>query len=182
MRLETVGVWRGISAAVGLSGTFVYHFSVRRTTLVNTGMWSVAYQFACITISFASLFVEDFNVSIVMLIAGVCLSRVGLWVFDITVTQLMQEFIPPGIRGVVGGTQQSLNALFQLLSFALGLVFPDPREFHIYVSAGYGAVRRLCVWLTFWFSVVFSCACVFPTGSSGDDPFLGRHIYKEGKV
>ena len=48
--------------------------------------------------------------------------------------------VPAGVRGQVGGTQQSLNALFQLLSFALGLVFPDPKEFHIYVSAGYCAV------------------------------------------
>lgn len=143
MHLETVGVWRGISAAVGLAGTFVYHFSVKRTTLVSTGMWSVVYQFLCISLSFASLFVEDYNLSIIMLIGGVCASRVGLWVFDIAVTQLMQEFIPAGVRGVVGGTQQSLNAFFQLLSFGLGLVFPDPRQFHIYVSAGYGAVSTM---------------------------------------
>jgi iron-regulated transporter 1 len=140
MRLETVGVWRGLSAAVGLAGTFVYHFSVRRITLVSTGMWSIVYQFTFLSLSFGSLFVEDYIVSISMLIGGVCGSRVGLWVFDISVTQMMQEFIPAGIRGVVGGTQQSLNAFFQLLSFGLGLFFPDPKEFHIYVSAGYGAV------------------------------------------
>ena len=148
MHLETVGVWRGISAAVGLIGTFVYHFSTRRTTLVFTGMWSVVYQFVCISLSFASLFVEDYSLSIFMLISGTCASRVGLWVFDITVTQLMQEFIPEGIRGVVGGSQQSLNAFFQLLSFALGLIFPDPRKFHIYVSAGYGAVRLVMLMLS----------------------------------
>jgi iron-regulated transporter 1 len=140
MRLETVGIWRGISSAVGLAGTFVYHESVKRTTLVNTGMWSIIYEFACLSICFASLFVRDFNTSMGMLIAGACASRIGLWVFDIAVTQLMQEFIPDGIRGSVGGTQQSLNAFFSLFSFGLGLVFPDPREFHIYIAAGYGAV------------------------------------------
>jgi iron-regulated transporter 1 len=140
MRLETVGIWRGISSAVGLAGTFVYHESVKRTTLVNTGMWSIIYEFACLSICFASLFVHDFNTSMGMLIAGACASRIGLWVFDIAVTQLMQEFIPDGIRGSVGGTQQSLNAFFSLFSFGLGLIFPDPREFHIYIAAGYGAV------------------------------------------
>ena len=140
MRLETVGIWRGISAAIGLAGTFAYHLSVRRLTLVTTGMWSIVYEFACLSVAFGSLFVSNYDVSVVMLIAGAGTSRVGLWVFDITVTQLMQEFIPSGIRGVVGGTQQSLNSLFQLLSFALGIIFPDPREFHIYASSGYIAV------------------------------------------
>lgn len=128
------------SAAVGLAGTFAYRYSTERFTLVTTGMWSVLYQLVCISLSFASLFVARYDASMAMLIAGVCASRIGLWVFDITVTQLMQEFIPEGIRGVVGGTQQSLNAFFQLLSFALGLIFPDPHDFPIYVSAGYAAV------------------------------------------
>ena len=140
MRLEVVGVWRGLSAAIGLAGTFVYHFSVKHTTLVSTGMWSVVYELICLSLAFFSLFVEDFVLSMAMLISGVCASRIGLWVFDIAITQLQQEFVPTEIRGVIGGTQQSLNALFQLSSFALGLVFPDPREFHIYASAGYIAV------------------------------------------
>lgn len=140
MRLETVGILRGISSAIGLAGTFVYHASVKRTSLVNTGMWSVLYEVLCLTVSFGSLFIEDYNLSMTLLIGGVCASRIGLWVFDIAITQLQQEFVPQTIRGSIGGTQASLNALFQLLSFALGLVFPDPKQFHIYVSAGYAAV------------------------------------------
>lgn len=42
--------------------------------------------------------------------------------------------------GIVGGQQQSLNAFFNLLSYALGIVFPDPSQFHVYVAAGYGSV------------------------------------------
>jgi hypothetical protein len=52
----------------------------------------------------------------------------------------MQEHIPEGVRGLVGGVQQSLNAFFFLLSFALGIILPDPKFFHIYVSAGYASV------------------------------------------
>lgn len=92
MRLETVGIWRGLSAAVGLAGTFVFNLSVNRTTLVNTSMWSVLYQFICISVSFLSFFVKDYFTSTSLLIGGVCCSRIGLWVFDISVTQLMQEF------------------------------------------------------------------------------------------
>jgi iron-regulated transporter 1 len=51
-------------------------------------MWSVVFQFICLSMSYASLFVEDNDISLAMLIAGVCASRVGLWVFDISVTQV----------------------------------------------------------------------------------------------
>jgi iron-regulated transporter 1 len=136
LSVERTGVWRGISSAMGLMGTFVYHVSVKYRTLVQTGQWSVVYLFICSSVCFVSFFVSDFEIAMAMLLIGACCSRIGLWVFDITITQLMQEFIPDGIRGTVGGAQQSLNAFFQLLSFSLGLIFPDPGNFFIIVGAG----------------------------------------------
>ena len=88
MSLETIGVWRGISSFAGLGGTFVYHFSSRRLDLVTTGMWSIVFQFLSLSLSYYSLFVSDYNVWATMLIAGVCASRIGLWTFDISVTQV----------------------------------------------------------------------------------------------
>ena len=138
--METIGMWRGISSAIGLLGTCVYHWSVQRMTLEFTGLWSIIYEFACLSLSYGSLFVDGDHMSLSLLIAGVCLSRVGLWVFDIAVTQMMQESTPDGVRGVVGGCQQSLNAFFNLISYALGIVVPDPSHFYIYVAAGYASV------------------------------------------
>lgn len=140
MRFDSVGVWRGISSAIGLLGTVIYHLSVKVLSIESTGMWSITFQFACLSVSYASLFVKDVYTSLAMLIAGVCASRIGLWVFDISITQLMQECVPAEVRGVTGGVQQSLNAFFGLLAFVLGIVFPDPRKFFIYVSAGYASV------------------------------------------
>ena len=140
MRFDSVGVWRGISSAIGLLGTVIYHLSVKVMSIESTGMWSITFQFVCLSVSYASLFVEDLYTSLAMLIAGVCASRIGLWVFDISITQLMQECVPAEVRGVTGGVQQSLNAFFGLLAFVLGIVFPDPRKFYIYVSAGYASV------------------------------------------
>jgi iron-regulated transporter 1 len=153
MRPEAVGAWRGASSAAGLAGTLAYRASTGGLTLVQTGAWSVLCEWICVSVGFASLFVARYDLSTIMLIAGVCASRVGLWVFDISVTQLMQEFIPGPVRGVVGGTQQSLNAFFQLSSFALGLIFPNPRDFHIYASAGFVAVGLSAIFYTvgvFW--------------------------------
>ena len=149
MRFESIGLWRGISSAIGLMGTCVYHFSVKTMSIERTGMWSIIFQFLCLSLSYASLFVKDRYISLVMLIAGVCASRIGLWVFDIALTQLMQECIPAHIRGVTGGVQQALNAFFGMLAFVLGIFFPDPNEFHIYVSAGYASVGIAMLMYTF---------------------------------
>jgi iron-regulated transporter 1 len=140
MRLQTIGVWRGISSSIGLMGTFAYFYSIKHMSIISTGMWSIAFQFIALSVSYGSLFVDHYNTSLGMLIGGVCASRVGLWVFDISVTQLMQEYVEEDVRGVVGGVQQSLNALFTLLSCALGILIPDPRDFFIYVGLGYGSV------------------------------------------
>ncbi len=144
MKLDSIGFWRGVSSLIGLIGTFVYHFLSKRMSLINTGMLSVAFQFLCLSLSFASLFVDDFTASLIMLISGVCASRVGLWVFDIAVTQLFQLHVDDDVRGLVGGVQQSLNSFFGMLSFVLGIMIPNPEYFSYYVSIGYFSVG-LCV-------------------------------------
>jgi solute carrier family 40 (iron-regulated transporter), member 1 len=72
----------------------------------------------------------------ILLIPTVCASRIGLWVFDISVTQLMQEFIPEGIRGTIGGTQHALNAFFQLSGLSLGFIFTSPEQYGIFALSG----------------------------------------------
>lgn len=93
MRLDTIGVWRGVSSAAGLAGTFVYKFMSTDKNMgqVDTGMTSVVFQFVCLSISYTSLFIEDYDTSMTMLIIGVCASRIGLWVFDISVTQVSKK-------------------------------------------------------------------------------------------
>ena len=135
VKLELVGILRSVASAIGLLGTFVYQFSASRLTLETTGMWSVALQFGCLLVCQASLYVGGMS-GVALLVGGVCTSRVGLWVFDIAVTQMQQQEIPEHARGVIGGVQQALNAFFNLLSFSLGLVFPDPQDFVFFVVAG----------------------------------------------
>jgi iron-regulated transporter 1 len=140
MKLELVGTCRGIASVIGLLGTLAYQLSVKRVSLEATGMWSIVYEFGCLALSYGSLFIDGDTLPLTMLILGVCLSRIGLWVFDITVTQLQQQRTPPDVRGVVGGVQQSLNAFFGLLCFTLGVIFPSTKDFHIYASAAFGSV------------------------------------------
>jgi len=101
-----------------------------------TGLWSVSYQFGCLAVALLSLSIANDIAALTLLIGCVCLSRIGLWVFDIAVTQLQQQEVPAHIRGQVGGVQSSLNNGFSLVAFLIGILFPNPKDFFIYVSAG----------------------------------------------
>lgn len=47
-------------------------------------------QCALLSVSVASIWVQNSRVASIMLISGVAASRLGLWMFDLSVTQLMQ--------------------------------------------------------------------------------------------
>ncbi|XP_052473649.1 solute carrier family 40 member 1-like [Carassius gibelio] len=72
-------------------------------------------------------------VSIILLFLGVITARVGLWSFDLTVTQLLQETICESERGVVNGVQSSMNYLMDLLHFIMVISAPQPQHFGILV-------------------------------------------------
>ncbi|XP_058504154.1 solute carrier family 40 member 1 [Solea solea] len=72
-------------------------------------------------------------VSIILLFLGVITARIGLWSFDLTVTQLMQENICESERGVVNGVQSSMNYLMDLLHFIMVISAPQPQHFGILV-------------------------------------------------
>jgi iron-regulated transporter 1 len=140
MQLGVVGFWRGISSAIGLLGTLAYRKSVSTLSLESTGQWSIIAQFICLLTCYASLFVHNNTASMAMLIGGTCCSRVGLWVFDLSVIQLMQQHVPEGIRGTIGGVQESLQAMFTVITFILGICFPNPRDFHYFIELGCSGV------------------------------------------
>ncbi|XDV39950.1 hypothetical protein PO909_009121 [Leuciscus waleckii] len=72
-------------------------------------------------------------ISIILLFLGVITARVGLWSFDLTVTQLLQETISESERGVVNGVQSSMNYLMDLLHFFMVISAPQPQHFGILV-------------------------------------------------
>ncbi|XP_078056652.1 ferroportin [Mustelus asterias] len=75
----------------------------------------------------------DSYVSISLLFSGVISARIGLWTFDLTVTQLLQENIPESQRGIVNGVQSSMNYLMDLLHFIMVMAAPNPQHFGLLV-------------------------------------------------
>ncbi|XP_077346927.1 ferroportin-like [Lithobates pipiens] len=71
--------------------------------------------------------------SVSMLFAGIIAGRVGLWSFDLTVTQLLQENVMESERGIINGVQNSINNLLDLLHFIMVILGPNPEAFGLLV-------------------------------------------------
>ncbi|KAK7154463.1 hypothetical protein R3I94_007708 [Phoxinus phoxinus] len=71
--------------------------------------------------------------SISLLFAGVIAARIGLWSFDLTVTQLIQENVIESERGVINGVQNSMNYLLDLLHFIMVILAPNTEAFGLLV-------------------------------------------------
>ena len=57
------------------------------------------------------------------------LYSLGLWVVDLTITQIIQERVEEDRRGVINGVQDSLNNSLDLLKCILVILLPGAKDF-----------------------------------------------------
>ena len=89
---------------------------------------------------------KGFNyTSIVLVMVGIILSRTGIWLLDLSVTQLQQENIPEYERGIVGGVQYALNEFFDLSHFIITIFLPRPNEFGYLTLISFGAITTSAI-------------------------------------
>jgi len=67
--------------------------------------------------------------SILTLIVCCALSRCGLWLFDLAVNQMFQEWVPEDQRGTISGAQNGVQNLFDCVHFGLVFVFSAQCDF-----------------------------------------------------
>ncbi|KAK7794630.1 hypothetical protein R5R35_004426 [Gryllus longicercus] len=78
--------------------------------------------------------------AMICLFAGIIVSRYGLWLTDITITQVMQERIEENKRGAVNGVQDSLNMAMDMIKSVLVVVFPRPEQFGLLIILSFCSV------------------------------------------
>ncbi|KAH6786175.1 iron regulated 2 [Perilla frutescens var. hirtella] len=122
-----IGIARGISATVGIAATFGYPVLESRISTLRTGLWSIWSQWACLLLCVASIFMKNKMLSAYMLMAGVASSRLGLWMFDLSVIQQMQDHVAESDRCVVGGVQNSLQSVLDLMTYIMGILISNPQ-------------------------------------------------------
>ncbi|XP_060597405.1 solute carrier family 40 member 1-like [Ruditapes philippinarum] len=76
-------------------------------------------------------------ISVWLLLAGIIGARCGLWMADLTITQLFLEHVKETERGIVNGVQTSLNKLMDMLKFIMVIAAPDPHVFGILILVSF---------------------------------------------
>ncbi|CAJ2656118.1 unnamed protein product [Trifolium pratense] len=124
-----IGIARGISAVIGIAATVLYPVLQFHISAIRTGLWSIWSQWTCLLPCLAAIWIYNGILSSYILMGSVAISRLGLWMFDLSVLQQMQNLVPESDRLIVGGVQNSLQASMDLLAYVMGIIISDPREF-----------------------------------------------------
>ena len=106
----------------------------------------------------------------------------GLWIVDLTITQILQERVEEERRGVINGVQDSLNNSMDLLKCILVILLPDAKDFgcliilsYVSISSGwllYAAFSRQQRGHLFHFCRLIPCSNQNELPASSHWPFL----------
>ncbi|XP_069839642.1 ferroportin [Dendropsophus ebraccatus] len=112
--------------------------------------------------------------SVSLLFAGVIAARIGLWSFDLTVTQLLQENVIESERGIINGVQNSMNYLLDLMHFIMVILGPNPEAFGLLVliSVSFVAMGHIMYFRFAYKNLkmqLFSCSSSDPKTVAGDE-------------
>ncbi|KAK7260039.1 hypothetical protein RIF29_25760 [Crotalaria pallida] len=124
-----IGIARGASAVIGIAATVVYPVLQSHISTIRTGLWSIWSQWTCLLPCIAAIWIQNGLLSSYILMGSVGISRLGLWMFDLSVLQQMQDLVPESDRLIVGGVQNSLQSLMDLLAYVMGIIISNPRDF-----------------------------------------------------
>lgn len=127
-----VGVLRTVATTSELSATFLAPRIISRIGPVRSGIWFLSWQIIWLTCAVGVLWIDmpqSPRATMPIFIAGVVLSRSGLWSFDLCAQQMIQESIAPPHRGTFSSVEMSLQNFFELCAFATTIIFPRPTQF-----------------------------------------------------
>ncbi|KAJ9636016.1 uncharacterized protein PV06_01164 [Exophiala oligosperma] len=128
----TVGLLRTASAISEISSTFLAPRVMSRIGPVRAGIWFLSWQMLWLTCAVGALWMgvlgSPYAITAIF-IAGVIMSRLGLWSFDLCAQLIIQESITPSHRGSFSSVEMSVQNFFELCTFATTIVFPKPDLF-----------------------------------------------------
>ncbi|KAF9185384.1 hypothetical protein BGZ50_003097 [Haplosporangium sp. Z 11] len=104
----------------------------RYVGLVRTGAWSIWLEVVTLTPVLFSIYSDRMPIQF-LIFTGMALSRVGVWSFDLVITQTMQEYIESDNdnAGILNGWHYSMMNLFELAQFFLTMIWSDPDKYFI---------------------------------------------------
>lgn len=140
----TLSIFRAISAALGMTSTLlvptmISTFGLHKTALVFSWMFTLVLL-PCILVFMVTETLQGNHAALLVFAGAISLSRLGLWGFDLSVTQITQQMVAPSIAGVINGYQDSLTRVMGLLAWALILYYSDPTAFSVPIYISYASI------------------------------------------
>ena len=135
-----LSIFRGLGAVSGVCATLAFPALYRIQGLRKCGLVGIWVQFISLVCSIIPSLLKYIGIDVsmqvtsIVLMSGLALSRFGLWLFDLACNQIIQDEAPRDLLGKIFGTQQSLQSLFQTVSFAVTLLVPDPSVFFLLMA------------------------------------------------
>ena len=123
----------------------------------------------------------NINISVILILVGVTGARFGLWMFDLSIWQLVQEKVVVEERGVVCGVMNAMNSNMDMLHYVMVIAAPRPSEFPYltiisFCSIFMGWILYCCyvrrVRGHFFHNPVKSCGCG-QVGEASEKPLIG---------
>lgn len=143
-----ISIFRLLAVIIELSATCAAPFLIRRIGAIRAGLWFVNEQLVSVALATGlfSFLNGKGKIAGAALVAGVAISRLGLWGFDLSVQYLVQESTLEASRGSFSAVEASLQNFFEMLSFGMTMVFAEPEQFKypVYISVGAIAMSAFC--------------------------------------
>ncbi|KAF9199893.1 hypothetical protein BGZ49_009943 [Haplosporangium sp. Z 27] len=128
----SIALLKGICTVSELFGTIIMPIMTRYVGLVRGGAWSIWLEVVTLTPVLFSIYSDRLPIQ-VLIFVGMALSRIGVWSFDLVVTQILQEHIDSSVNnaGVINGWHYSMMNLFELAQFILTMIWSNPQQYFI---------------------------------------------------
>lgn len=177
VRESVLGALVGVSAVIGVSGSALFPSLRKCMGLAKTGLAGFSLLIAALTLCLVSIWLDGspFNpsffqdgktlkpaddplgqdcfvssyLSVSVLMTGIIMARFGLWLSDLTITQILQENVEEEHRGVIGGVQNALNSSMDTVKFILVIILPQQETFGWLIIASYAFI---CIGALFYAS------------------------------
>ena len=168
VRESLLGGLVGVSAICGVSGSIAFPFLRRSLGLAKTGLFGFICLIGTLFLCVASIWIDgspfdpyyftdshnttevvdpteycssvsSYN-SVIVLMVGLIMGRFGLWISDLTITQVLQEKVPEEHRGTIGGVQNGLNSAMDTIKFILVIALPQRETFGWLILASFASI------------------------------------------
>ncbi|KAK3806494.1 MAG: Ferroporti-1 [Linnemannia gamsii] len=146
-----LGIMKAVAGIMGVAGTYVMPLLAKRLGNARTGLWSIwqlALTLGLVVVALTNRL--DYTAMSILLFGGMAASRLGLWMFDIAESLILQEYTTPIYITSITGWQYSLCNLFDLLQYVLTIIVSDPAQFIIPASISTGSIVEAAIIYT-WF-------------------------------